>query len=319
MKTIKTISLVMALMLISLFLYNCSGSSVETGNENSTIPDADDSVGLANPASTYCEEQGGTLEIRTDADGNQYGVCVFDDGSECEEWAFFRGECQPGNSDNSPSSDDLIDIIWTQADSPITIEFTTDGQVSGQASCNSYFGSYTLDGGSLISGPVGSTEMWCEGLMEQETAFLQKLQAATGLTVAENRLTIHTPDGDMVFAPAENAVLEDIRWTLSGITQGDAVVSTWVDEDIAITFTAGQVSGYAGCNNFSGSYQIDGDNLTLSGLMNTMKTCKDDVNQREAEFLAALGTVTQFRVEINQLILSNAKGQDVIFFTAESL
>ncbi|HRX05169.1 MAG TPA: DUF333 domain-containing protein, partial [Anaerolineae bacterium] len=52
--------------------------------------------GLANPASIYCGEQGGTLEIRSDAAGNQSGVCVFADGSECDEWAFFRGECAPG-------------------------------------------------------------------------------------------------------------------------------------------------------------------------------------------------------------------------------
>ena len=53
---------------------------------------------LPNPASVYCEEQGGTVEIRTEADGGQYGVCIFSDGSECDEWAFFRGECQPGES-----------------------------------------------------------------------------------------------------------------------------------------------------------------------------------------------------------------------------
>ncbi|MBU1866793.1 MAG: DUF333 domain-containing protein, partial [Actinobacteria bacterium] len=29
-------------------------------------------------------------------DGGTYGVCVFPDGSECDEWAFFRGECEPG-------------------------------------------------------------------------------------------------------------------------------------------------------------------------------------------------------------------------------
>ena len=51
---------------------------------------------MANPASTYCEEQGGTLEFREDAEGNQVGWCVFDDGSECEEWAYCRGECEPG-------------------------------------------------------------------------------------------------------------------------------------------------------------------------------------------------------------------------------
>jgi len=53
---------------------------------------------LPNPASVYCEEQGGTVEIRTEADGGQYGVCIFTDGSECDEWAFYRGECQPGES-----------------------------------------------------------------------------------------------------------------------------------------------------------------------------------------------------------------------------
>ena len=49
---------------------------------------------LANPASVYCEEQGYTLEMRTDEIGT-YGVCIFPDGTECEEWAYYRGECGP--------------------------------------------------------------------------------------------------------------------------------------------------------------------------------------------------------------------------------
>lgn len=53
---------------------------------------------LPNPASVYCEENEGTLEIRQDEDGGQEGYCVFADGSECEEWAFYRGECQTGDS-----------------------------------------------------------------------------------------------------------------------------------------------------------------------------------------------------------------------------
>ena len=56
------------------------------------------STQLANPASVYCGEQGGQLEIREHEDGGQYGVCIFDDGSECEEWAYFRGECAPGDN-----------------------------------------------------------------------------------------------------------------------------------------------------------------------------------------------------------------------------
>ena len=52
-------------------------------------------MGMANPASVYCTEQGNRLEIRTAADGSQSGVCIFPDGSECDEWAYFRGECGP--------------------------------------------------------------------------------------------------------------------------------------------------------------------------------------------------------------------------------
>lgn len=77
-------------------------------------PEPGGEAGIANPASVYCEEQGGALDIRTDADGNEFGVCVFADGSECEEWAFFRGECAPGQASQpepeqpaAPSSDEL--------------------------------------------------------------------------------------------------------------------------------------------------------------------------------------------------------------------
>ena len=53
-------------------------------------------IGMANPASVYCVQSGYRLEIRTIIDGGQYGVCIFPDGTECEEWAFFRNECGAG-------------------------------------------------------------------------------------------------------------------------------------------------------------------------------------------------------------------------------
>ncbi|MFE8032853.1 DUF333 domain-containing protein [Thiohalocapsa marina] len=53
-------------------------------------------VALANPASVHCIEQGGTLDIRTRPDGGAYGVCVFEDNRQCEEWALLRGQCPKG-------------------------------------------------------------------------------------------------------------------------------------------------------------------------------------------------------------------------------
>ena len=52
-------------------------------------------VDMPNPASVYCTQQGNKLEIRTAADGSQSGVCIFPVGSECDEWAYYLGECGP--------------------------------------------------------------------------------------------------------------------------------------------------------------------------------------------------------------------------------
>lgn len=52
-----------------------------------------ENVQIANPASTNCINLGGELEIRTDENGGQYGVCMKNE-KECEEWALFRGECE---------------------------------------------------------------------------------------------------------------------------------------------------------------------------------------------------------------------------------
>lgn len=45
---------------------------------------------IPNPAAEFCVKCGYKSEIRTDPQGGQYGVCVFPDGSDCEEWAFYR-------------------------------------------------------------------------------------------------------------------------------------------------------------------------------------------------------------------------------------
>jgi putative hemolysin len=76
------------LTLISLMLI----TSCTTGQASPT-PEAN----LPNPASVYCEENGGELRFKEDSSGGIVGICVFPDGSECEEWAFFRGECTPAS------------------------------------------------------------------------------------------------------------------------------------------------------------------------------------------------------------------------------
>lgn len=46
-------------------------------------------IGSPNPASQYCVEQGGKLEIRNEANG-QVGYCHLPNGQVVEEWKLFR-------------------------------------------------------------------------------------------------------------------------------------------------------------------------------------------------------------------------------------
>lgn len=46
-------------------------------------------IGMANPASRYCVEQGGRSEIRREPQG-EAGYCHLPDGRVVDEWQFFR-------------------------------------------------------------------------------------------------------------------------------------------------------------------------------------------------------------------------------------
>lgn len=56
-----------------------------------------------NPASAFCLKQGGQLVLRRDSANNVYGVCIFEDNTECDEWAYFRHECGPGDFAVAPT------------------------------------------------------------------------------------------------------------------------------------------------------------------------------------------------------------------------
>jgi heat shock protein HslJ len=78
-----------------------------------------------------------------------------------------------------------------------TAVFGTDGQVTGNATCNSYFGPYTITGASLKIGPLGSTLMACPttAQQDQESQFLIAMQAATTFNVQGLSLELRDNSG----------------------------------------------------------------------------------------------------------------------------
>ncbi len=79
-------------------------------NFEQTTPTAQ--AGMPNPASVYCEQQGNRLEIVTAADGSQTGYCSFPNGNTCDEWAYYRGECDPDQSSVDELVIETFELKW---------------------------------------------------------------------------------------------------------------------------------------------------------------------------------------------------------------
>jgi heat shock protein HslJ len=62
----------------------------------------------------------------------------------------------------------------------------------------------------------------------------------------------------------------------------------------------GRVSGFGGCNRLAGTYEANGDRLTLGPLAATKMACAD-VMDIESAFLAALGRVRRWKLESGRL------------------
>jgi len=82
---------ILAYIVLLVALTACTSFQAQAPDTGTEVPQA----GIPNPASVYCSQQGNKHEIRTADDGSQEGICIFADGSTCDEWAYYRGECGP--------------------------------------------------------------------------------------------------------------------------------------------------------------------------------------------------------------------------------
>lgn len=231
--------------------------------------------------------------------------------------------CTPTGSEPEETAVSLQDHTWILQQlngtpplegSFVSIEFDGE-QAAGSAGCNRYFGGYTIDGNNISFDGFGMTEMFCPDTMDQETSYITTLQSATAYTLTAEQLTIQTNNGDLVFAPAVDSTLENVDWVLAGISQGDAIVTTALDQEIMTRFEDGTVSGQSTCNSFTGDYAVNGNQLEIEAIAATLRACAEaERNERESEFLSAWNNVDTFNIEMNTLTLFDEGGRVLMVF-----
>jgi heat shock protein HslJ len=79
----------------------------------------------------------------------------------------------------------------------LSLAFAEDGSLSGNAGCNSFRASYTVDGDRMTVGPAATTRKFCgPEVMDQERAFLAALGSVTRWTIDGGMLDAHRADGE---------------------------------------------------------------------------------------------------------------------------
>ena len=208
----------------------------------------------------------------------------------------------------------------------ISITFGEDGQVSGNAGCNAFTGSYQIDGNRMTFGQLVTTRKMCskpEGVMETEQAFLKNLSHVTTFSVMGDTLTLYDKHGDrlLVFLPAETLSLTATPWRLQSFNNGKGGMATTLSTSkvTALFSEDGQVSGNAGCNDYSGPYQVEDDKITIGPLVATEMYCQEpaDVMETEQIFLKNLGNSASFTISHGELTLFDKEGSRLLVFVPD--
>jgi heat shock protein HslJ len=195
---------------------------------------------------------------------------------------------------------DLGDVV-------VTARFV-DGMLAGESGCNSYRTPYLVDGSSLTIGPdIAGTAMACpEAETAIENAYLRALPMVASYEVEDSTLALIDGDGATLLEYEATVGAQAIlgEWSVTSYYTGNAVTSVIGDVDLTATFGDQDVSGNTGCNNFNGPYRVDGDTIEIGPLASTLAACTDEeLQQQEADYLAALELATTFTVTGSRLDL----------------
>ncbi len=185
------------------------------------------------------------------------------------------------------------------------------GKVAGSGGCNVYSGPATISGATIKIGLLVSTQMACTGpANDVERAYLANLEKAASFTATADALTLFDGSGAAILVYAKGAAnpLEG-EWNVTGYNNGrQAVTSPIAGTTLTATFTADTVSGSAGCNDYNGSYKLDGDKVTIGPLATTRKACDQAIMDQETEFLTALQTPATVEQSGGIVTLRDASG-----------
>lgn len=200
-----------------------------------------------------------------------------------------------------------------------------DGRVSGASACNFFSGETKFTGPGQLSVEVDRmTRRGCSGeALEVERAYFDTLKTVTSFKFTDDtRLRLELQSGDkktlavLVAEPEfklENSPLKIVSYLFDGGLYG--ILN---EQKATLRFRDGAVSGDTGCRAFSGSYERNGNALSvkIDQPLQEPRTCSAPEKRQDGAIIAHLQQGGELLRERSVIRLVNPETEDALLWIA---
>lgn len=150
-----------------------------------------------------------------------------------------------------------------------------------------------------------------DGLMIQRSdSEAPVLTGGAGTTASIALVPLDEPEAVAQAVPAAAGTRELVGdWTVTEV--GGARAAPEVASSLTLT-AAGEALGSGGCNNFRGTYTLEGGVLEFGPIASTRRACPEPQMQQEGRFFDALAATRGYRIEGATLVLLDSAGTAVV-------
>ncbi len=193
--------------------------------------------------------------------------------------------------------------------SSVNITFD-EGQIAGSAGVNRYFAPYMIEGDVLTVKLVGTTRMMGpEDLMAQEVEFVKNLEKAEKIEMVGEQLVITSEGGKKLVFNEKIKTFEEVVADKTFKLEGSLP-----EHEVTITFGEGRLAGNAGVNNYSASYEVEGESMSVSPqIITTMMAGPEAAMDQESQYLKDLATAEKVEAGDEGVVITLKDGRKLIF------
>lgn len=206
--------------------------------------------------------------------------------------------------------------------SRITME-AAPTSIGGYGGCNWYGGDVTFAESTLRAEPMTRTMRACvrpDGVTEQETQYMALLEESARFQRAGDTLRFLDRQGRTLLTfhgtPRPAMRPEDLantRWVLSAWTRGPRSMPR-----MTLAFEGNRMKGFAGCRNFTGSWNARGDEIHFPTLSMVEMDCPNrGTLELEGNYTTALSETAHYRLQKGARLELFTPGGDTLVFVPE--